>query len=107
MADIFYAHEKLGRAAQVLATHPGRIKERLIAAFNEAIPMVSAEALPDEPRRIWKTRVWEPLTRVKDERRGSAAASLDDVSEEQACTIAESILTVDSMVDLEVESRHR
>jgi len=31
----------------VLATHPGRIKERLIAAFNEAVlSMVSAAALP-------------------------------------------------------------
>jgi hypothetical protein len=108
MADILYTHEKLGRAVQILATHPGPIKDRLIAAFNDGgIPMVSPDALPDEPRRIWQTRVWEPLTRVSDKLRGSAVASLAGISDEDACMIAESIVTVDSMVQTEIESRSR
>ena len=48
-----YTDEKLAVGVLILATHKGRIKERLIAAFHDSLHGVSAEALPPELRRTW------------------------------------------------------
>ena len=48
-----HARGKLDEGVSVLATHPGRIKERLIAAFIPKLTEVSETALPPEAREIW------------------------------------------------------
>ena len=49
-----YAYEKLGGGVQILATHEGGIKRRLIEAFHESLVAVSVNALPDKPKQIWQ-----------------------------------------------------
>ena len=53
MADLIYSKEKLSSGITKLATDPGRIKDRLIAAFSDSLLQVPEQVLPDEARVIW------------------------------------------------------
>ena len=53
MADLIYSKEKLSAGITKLATDPGRIKDRLIAAFSDSLLQVPEQVLPDEARAIW------------------------------------------------------
>ena len=53
MADLIYSKEKLSAGITKLATDPGRIKDRLIAAFSDSLLQVPEQVLPDEARVIW------------------------------------------------------
>ena len=94
MGDLDYAYGKLGLGVETLATHPGEVKARLIAAFSHLVG-VNPDALPDEPKRIW-LEVWEKATNGSD-REGSLAA-INDLDEAGAVELAKSITAVESMV---------
>ncbi|MDP9392855.1 MAG: hypothetical protein M3Q27_00700 [Actinomycetota bacterium] len=51
--EIGYALEKVGVGMSILARHPGRIRERLLAAFTEQILFAPTEGkgIPDEVGR--------------------------------------------------------
>ena len=53
MADLIYSKEKLSAGITKLATDPGLIKDRLIAAFSDSLLQVPEQVLPDEARVIW------------------------------------------------------
>ena len=98
MSLLGYAYGKLGAGVQILATHEGEIKERLIAAFHDSLHAVSAEALPDEPKRIWP-EVWATVTAIKGtEQSGSFSPSINALTEAEAVEIAKKITTVEAMV---------
>ena len=86
--DLGYTYAKLGEGTQILATHAGRIKERLIAAFNNGgFVMVSPNAMPDEPKRIWG-EVWTTVTSLKGTKEsGSFAPSIERLSESEAVSL--------------------
>ena len=68
----------------ILATHKGRIKERLIAAFHDSLHGVSAEALPPELRRTW-IDVYTKATAVEGTKEsGRFAPSINALTEDEA-----------------------
>ena len=97
-----YAYEKLAAGVHVLATHPGRVRERLIAAFHTSLVQVPRGTLSDEPREIWGN-VWDRVTAIKGtEKSGSLEPSINALDEDEAVKVAEMIMTVEAMVDASV-----
>ncbi len=88
-----YASEKFSNAAHVLATHRGEIKERLVAALTGGISSLRAEPDIPEDLRAEYRRFWErvnaapPIAGV-----GSLAASVREMSEDEAIEVANLIL---------------
>src|SRR5262249_6028057 len=73
--DVIYTRARLGEATQILAVHPGRIKERRTEAVHRGLVMVDAKAF-DEPgtnrdaARYWK-EMWSAVTTApRDEKLG-------------------------------------
>ena len=98
MGELGYAYEKLGAGVQTLATHPGEVRERLIAAFHDSLVAVNPDALPDEPKGIW-LQVWEKATSLGGSARdGSFVASINSLDEAGAVELAKMITTVEAMV---------
>ena len=97
--DILYTYEKLSAGVQILATHKGEIKERLIKAFHESLVMVSAEALPDEPKRIWG-EVFAKATAVEGTKEsGRFIPSINALTENEAVDLAKAITAVEAMIE--------
>lgn len=103
--DVHYAYAKLGETTAILATHPGRIKERLTEAINRGgwamfdpkalqVPDMDAEA-PEYYRRIERAISTAP----RDEKRGVYGPSIERLSEDEACQVAQSIMSLESMVE--------
>ena len=79
-----------------LATHPGRVKDRIVAAFNEGLYGVNPKALPPEAERMWN-ELYAKLTTAQDKERGSFAASLDFLDEDDARHIAKGGISFDGI----------
>ena len=98
MGELSYTCAKLSAGVQTLATHPGRVKERLIAAFHDSLFAVNQDALPDEPKSIW-LQVWgegyidQGVARL----RGSYAPSINCLDEAGAVELTKMITTVQLM----------
>ncbi len=104
MADVrYYTHEKLGAGVQILATHPGRVKERLIEAIHKSLFAVDPAALSepgmDRNARAYWDEVWVAVTTAPpDPARGVYEPSIERLTEAEASRLAQLIVTVDSMV---------
>ena len=104
--DLPYISGRLGSGVQILATHPGRINERLIEAFNMQLYGIPADAfdgdvkdLNVEARTFWR-KVWNAVASApKDEERGVFAPSIEVLSENEASSIAQLVVSVDAMVE--------
>ena len=97
MGELSYTCAKLSAGVQTLATHPGRVKERLIAAFHDSLFAVNQDALPDEPKSIW-LQVWEKATSIKGSSlEGSYAPSINCLDEAGAVELTKMITTVQLM----------
>ncbi len=103
--DLIYISGRLGEGVQILTTHPGRIKERLTEAFNKQLYGITADAFDDnddlyvEARTFWR-KVWDAVASApKDEERGVFAPSIEVLSENEASSIAQLVVSVDAMVE--------
>ena len=103
MGDALYAHEKLGQAIHHLSLGKGRINERLIAACTYGFVHVHRDALPHAEMKQYYDKIWSAVTRVADEKRGSFAASIERMTEDQACEIAQAIESLDSMLGVHID----
>jgi hypothetical protein len=109
--DVRYAYAKLGETTQILATHPGRIKERLTEAINRGgWAMFDPKALEvedmdgDAPgfyRRVEKAITTAP----RDEKLGVYGPSIDRLSEQEACDVAQSLISLESMMSFYLAHR--
>ncbi len=91
MGDVLYAYSNISEAVEIMATHPGSIKDRLVAAYNKFSP-VTEKDFPDELKADYKW-VIEKLTKkdpIFDE--GSVRATLYGMHTKTAVKIAEKIL---------------
>src|SRR5205809_922314 len=91
----------------VLATDPGRIRERLIAAFHKELHMIRPEDIagPDlsaDAQPCWREVVAAVTARHEDER-GSYEPSIQAMTEDEACHIAGRITAVASMISFALE----
>ena len=65
-----------------------------------SVPGMSADAAT-----FW-SRVWPPLTSgQKDPRRGTIGPSIDKMTDQQACDVAQSIVSLNAMVDSFLENQ--
>jgi len=91
MGDVNYAYTNFSEAVDIMATHPGNIKDRLVAANNQFSP-VTKEHFPKELQEDYKW-VIEMLTKKNplfDE--GSVKATLYGMHTKTAVKIAEKIV---------------
>jgi hypothetical protein len=89
-----YANEKLYTAALILATGQGGIHERLESAFAEQLIRLLPEDIPKDIREDFD-EVNSALTRVKAKgTEGDIAASIKELSEEEAARLAEKIFNM-------------
>lgn len=95
-----YIREKLSSAVQILATHPGRIKERVEKALGDIVA-APAHPWPSDDMRDQASRIIGPLTRVKSgpEGRGVYGNSLDAMTESEACSLALAVMSLELMLD--------
>ena len=106
MSDLIYTNGKLSKAVSILATHPGRINERLTQAANRALvgvdPAVfnaSAPGIYIGAPRYWQ-KIWSAITAVRhDPQREPFAPSIDRLSEIEASEIARMIVSLAAMLD--------
>lgn len=98
MADLIYANGKVSMAAEVLATHPGRIRERLVAACNEGLALVPSNVLPHEVKSLYD-EVMELVTANEyPSAEGAFAPAIRNLTEEEAQVVANRILELASRV---------
>ena len=91
MGDINYAYTNFSEAVDIMATHPGNIKDRLVAANNQFAPVLEKD-LPEELKADYKW-IMEKLTKkepVFDE--GSVRATLFGMHTKTAVKIAKKIV---------------
>ena len=104
MSALGYAIEKLGGGVQVLATHPGEIRERLIEAFYDSLHAVSGEALPEEAKRIWSQVMAKVTTAKGTPQSGVFQPSINALTDTDAVWVAQMIMRVDAMATSAFES---
>jgi hypothetical protein len=94
MSTLSYANEKLGLGIDTLATHPGPIKERLIAAFHGSLAQVPTKDLPHEAGRLW-AEIWATVTAYEGTTTsGRFEPSINALDPDEAVLIAKAILNV-------------
>ncbi len=79
-------------ALEILATHPGAIRERLIAACHEGLALVPSNVLPHELKSLYD----EVMDLVTDPEsppaEGAFAPAIGNLTEEEAQVVANRIL---------------
>ena len=111
MADLIYANGKLWAAVGILATHPGRIQDRLIKACHENLVFVPKSVLPSYLQPIYQ-RVWQSVTSsTGSEREGCCRPSIAMLSDDEAVTVAKDVVElayrVREAVDEDLDRRRR
>ena len=91
MPDLFYAMEKITTTMSILATSPGRIKERLFSAYLE-LHLIS-DAIPTSLQADYQWIIQE-LTKAPDRGQGTLEATLREMSEDHAVEVAKRIDTL-------------
>ena len=99
MARVFYAMEKYRAATRVLASRPGRIKERLLAAVVHIMDCQESEPVmedwcnvKEETRQLWMKLNAKPGFGNSPDVAGCIRA----MTEEEACFIAEAVYTIEN-----------
>jgi len=113
MADPNYTAEKLGSAVQALAVGRGRIKERLNDALSDLVrvdpEVFNADGIYREAPEFWR-RIWSKLTAAQTGapgETGAGARSIEMMTEEEASSVAQSIVSVDAMLDDYIQDQRR
>ncbi len=111
MADLIYANGKLWAAVGTLATHPGRIQERLIKACHESLAFVPEPVLPSYLKPIYQ-RVRQRVTSSAGfEQEGRYKSSLTMLSDDEAVAVANDVVElayrVREAVDDHLDRRRR
>jgi hypothetical protein len=110
MADLKYARAKLGDATQILAVGPGRIHERLVEAVERGLIMVDEKAFEEPGLNRDAAHFWQKIQTAvtsapRDEKLGVYRPSIARLSGEEACQIAQFIVSLESMVEFHLENQ--
>jgi hypothetical protein len=98
----YYNLERLTYGIDTLATHPGPIKDRLVAAFHESLCTIVPGFLPEPALDIWND-TWRTVTAVPaDSQEGVFRLSIDALDESAAVSVARSVLAVEILVRVAV-----
>ena len=106
--NLNYALEKYGSGTGILARHPGRIRERLIEAFERQILSAGGpDSHGDVPDRI-EQMIREQIERVSSDRSeptGALRRTVEAMSEEEAVHEAERVLHILAELEMVRENR--
>jgi hypothetical protein len=91
MSELDYVSQTLAKAISTLASHPGRIAERMESAHVEWHP-ITVDKVPSDLRGDWQY-VIDRLTVVEDDEKGHVPATIDSLSETDLSEIATHILS--------------
>ena len=92
MADLIYANGKLWDAVGILATHPGRIHDRLIVACRSSLVFVPEHVLPSYLEPIYQ-RVWQKVASSSgSNKEGTFVPSITDLTDDQAVAVANDVV---------------
>ena len=92
MGSLSYANAKLWTAVGILATHPGRIQERLIKACHEGLVFVPEPVLPSYCKPIYQ-RVWQSVTSsAGSEQEGRYKPSIEMLSDDETVAVAKDVV---------------
>ena len=97
MSELDYVSQTLAKAISTLATHPGRITERMKSAHAEWHP-IAVDKLPGDLKADWLYIV-DRLTVVDDDVEGLVPATINTLSETDLCEIAILIMSFADRVD--------
>ena len=104
MTDLLYALEKASWAVHVLATHEGRIRERLVEACHYGLAQVPRNGLPAEIQSQYD-RIWKRVTVERPSGdKGAFIPAIRDLSEEEAREIAIWMGDLKSMIESHVHA---
>lgn len=102
MADPYYTAQRLGSAVQKLAVGRGRIHERLKDALSDLVmvddDVFKAEGIDRDAPEYWRRTLTAARTGTPGER-GAGPMSIDMLTEEDASRVAQSIVSLDAMLD--------
>jgi hypothetical protein len=97
-----YSFERLSLGVEILAVHPGTVKDRLAEAFHKALCGVVTSLLPPEARGIWES-VWQAVTaEPSGTRDGVFDRSIERISDEDAVAIVKKIIEVERLVRIAI-----
>lgn len=93
MSDLIYSYGKVAAAVQRLATHPGEIKARLMAASGDLVgATVNAMSTPET--KTYMARIERALYGTGSVEQAVAAMSVD-----QARAVAQDLVSLEAMLD--------
>ena len=93
MADLIYSYGKVSAAVQKLATHPGEIKARLVAASGDLVG-ASVNAMPTPETKTYMARIERALYGT-----GSVEKAVTMMSTEDARAVAQDLVSLEAMLD--------
>jgi hypothetical protein len=100
----YYNLERLTRGIDILATHPGPVKGRLVAAFHDSLCSVMPAALPGPAFEIWD-EMGQMVTAVPaGDHERAFRLSIDPLQEAEAVILARSVLIVKLLVRVNIAS---
>jgi len=105
MSTLSYAREKLGGGIMILATHPGPIKERLIAAFHAFLAQVVDTDMPEDAQQKWREIIGKVTTLDGTPQSGKFQPSIQAMAESEVVQLAEDIVSVEALVCLALDFR--
>lgn len=97
MSELDYVSQTLAKAISTIASHPGRIAERMKSAHAEWHP-ITVDKLPGDLRGDWQNIV-DCLTVVDDDVEGLMPASINTLSETDLSKIVMLIINFADRVD--------
>ncbi len=103
MSELDYVSQTLAKAISTLASHPGRIEERMKSAHAEWHP-ITVDKLPDDLRDDWLYIV-DRLTVVDDDIEGLVAANVGSLSETDLSDIVMHLMSFADRVDTFLRER--
>lgn len=96
--NAYYNLDHLVRGIAILATHPGPIRDRLIAAFHGSLCHVIPALLPEPAAEIWDS-IWQTVTAVPaDDQEGVFRLSIGALDDAEAMLLARDILAIEPLV---------
>jgi hypothetical protein len=99
-----YSFEHLSSGIDVLATHPGAIKDRLVEAFDKHLCHVVPSLLPASAVEVWES-AWRQVTAVPaSDQEGVFRVSIEALDETAAVDVARQVMQVEVLVRVAIAS---
>lgn len=94
--------DHLARGIEILATHPGPIRERLVAACRISLCHVEAAVLPEPAAVMWDAIWWTVTSVPADDQETVLRRSIDALRDDEVVGVARGVLSAEGIVRLAI-----